>query len=282
MTQYKDAKDILEILDSTLLRPDVVDEDIQRLCEDAKKYEFAAVIVNPLQIKKAKKLLHGSPVKVGTVIAFPLGEEFTGIKVKQIKKAIRAGAQDVDVVAPISQIKQGNWDYVYKELKKVKRAAFGKTVKIIIETNLLTQEEISRVVELCVRAGVRFIKTCTGYFGPADIDSVKLILKTIKSAQKRESILGVDKDQNIVEVKASGGIKTLEQAYEFYNLGVKRIGTSSAAQIAEQALDNLAGQEKAEEEAVDILDKDMKDLAQPKDANISENLEEPESKSEED
>lgn len=266
MTQYKDAKDIIEILDSTLLRPDIVDADIQKLCEDAKKYEFAAVIVNPLQIKKARKLLRGTPVKVGTVIAFPLGEEFTSIKVKQIKKAIRAGAQDVDVVAPISQIKQGNWDYVEKDIKKAKRAAFGKTVKIIIETPLLNQEEIVRVCEICVRAGVRFIKTCTGYFGPADVDSVKLIINTIKSVKRSESALGIDKDQNTIEVKASSGIKTLEQAYEFYSLGARRIGTSSAALIAEQAL-NIDVQEEA---VVDILDKDMKDLAEPKkEADIS-------------
>ncbi|HEY8418866.1 MAG TPA: deoxyribose-phosphate aldolase [Clostridia bacterium] len=254
-----DAKEILEILDSTLLRPDVLDADIQKLCDDAKRYEFAAVIVNPLQIKKAKKLLRGSPVKVGTVIAFPQGEEFTCIKVKQIKKAIKAGAQDLDVVAPISQIKQGNWEYVEKEIKKIKRAAFGKTVKIIIETGLLTSEEIIKVTEICVRAGVRFIKTCTGFYGHADKNSVKLIIDTIKKVKKSESALGVDKDQNIVEVKASGGIKTLEQAYEFYNLGVKRIGTSSAALIAEQALVSNV----EEEQAADIMDKDIKELADP-------------------
>ncbi|HEY8443690.1 MAG TPA: deoxyribose-phosphate aldolase [Clostridia bacterium] len=254
-----DTKEILEILDSTLLRPDVTDADIQKLCDDAKKYEFAAVIVNPLQVKKAKKLLRGSPVKVGTVIAFPLGEEFTAIKVKQIKKAIKAGAQDLDVVAPISQIKQGNWEYVEKEIKKIKRAAFGKTVKIIIETGLLTKEEIIRATEICVRAGVRFVKTCTGFFGHADKESVKIILDTIKSVKKSESALGVDKDQNIVEVKASGGIKTIEQVYEFYEMGVKRIGTSSAALIAEQALNSKV----QEEQAADILDKDVKELADP-------------------
>ncbi|HEY8423275.1 MAG TPA: deoxyribose-phosphate aldolase [Clostridia bacterium] len=254
-----DPKEIIEILDSTLLRPDVVDADIQKLCEDAKKYEFAAVIVNPLQIKKAKRLLRGSPVKVGAVVAFPLGEEFTAVKVKQIKKAIKAGAQDVDVVAPISQIKQGNWEYVEKEIRKVKKAAGGRTVKIIIETPLLTPEEIARATEICVRAGVRFVKTCTGFFGGADIDSVKLIINTIKSVKKSESALGVDKDQNIIEVKASGGIRTLEQAYDFYALGVRRIGTSCAALIAEQAL-NCNPQE---EKAADILDKDIKELSDP-------------------
>ncbi|HEY8389652.1 MAG TPA: deoxyribose-phosphate aldolase, partial [Clostridia bacterium] len=215
MIDYTKSREVIEIIDSTLLRADVVDADIEKLCNDAKEYEFAAVIVNPLHVKKARKLLRGSPVKVGTVVAFPLGEEFTNIKVMQVKKAIRAGAQDVDVVAPISQIKQGNWEYIAKEIKKIKKAARGKTVKMIIETGLLTREEIIKMTELCVQGGIRFIKTGTGYQSPADAESIKLIIRTIKATQRSESALGVDKDQNIVEVKASGGIKTLEQALEF-------------------------------------------------------------------
>mgnify|MGYP000922292602 CR=1 FL=1 len=235
MIDYTKSREVVEIIDSTLLRSDVLDKDIEQLCSDAKEYEFAAVIVNPLHVKKARKMLRGTPVKVGTVVAFPLGEEFTSVKVMQIKKALKAGAQDIDVVAPISQIKQGNWEYIFKEIKKIKRASRRRTVKMIIETGLLTNEEVIKVSEVCVQAGVRFIKTCTGYNGTAQEESIKLILRTIKAKQRSESALGIDKDQNTIEVKASGGIKTLEQALEFYNLGVKRIGTSSALEIAKQA-----------------------------------------------
>lgn len=266
MIDYTKSKEVIEILDSTLLRADVVEADIEKLCADAKEYEFAAVIVNPLHVKKARKLLRGTPVKAGTVIAFPLGEEFTSVKVMQIKKAIKAGAQDVDVVAPISQIKQGNWEYIIKETKKVKRAARGKTIKIIIETGLLTNEEIVKVSEICVQAGVRFIKTCTGYSSPADAESIKLILRTIKAKQRSESALGVDKDQNIVEVKASGGIKTLEQALEFYDLGVKRIGTSSAVEIAEQARMYFKAEETIKQEPLTDIEADNND-------DLSQNIE---------
>lgn len=230
-----DAREVLEMLDSTFLRADAIDADITELCENATEHEFAAVIVNPLQIKKARKLLRGSPVKVGTVIAFPLGDEFTSVKVTQTKKAIRAGAQDIDMVIAISQIKQGNWEYVAKDIKKVKRAARGKTLKVILETGLLSREEIVKAVEICVQLKVRFIKTGTGYNAPADLETVKLILHTIKEAHRTESSQGIDKDQNTVEVKASGGIKTFAQALQFAQAGVKRIGTSNAAAIAIEA-----------------------------------------------
>jgi len=264
MIDYTKSREVIEIIDSTLLRADVVDADIEKLCSDAKEFEFAAVIVNPLHVKKSRKLLRGTPVKVGTVIAFPLGEEFTPVKVMQIKRALKAGAQDVDVVAPISQIKQGNWEYIIKETKKVKRAARGKTVKIIIETGLLTPEETIKISEICVQAGVRFIKTCTGYSSPAQADSIKLILRTIKAKQRSESALGVDKDQNTVEVKASGGIKTLEQALEFFDLGVKRIGTSNAVEIAKQAQLYYQTEEQK--------DKDLLTTAQDLEADINDSL----------
>lgn len=282
MIDYTKSREVIEIIDSTLLRADVVDADIEKLCNDAKEFEFAAVIVNPLHVKKARKLLRGSPVKVGTVIAFPLGEEFTNVKVVQVKKAIRAGAQDVDVVAPISQIKQGNWEYIAKEIKKIKKAARGKTVKMIIETGLLTREEIIKMTELCVQGGIRFIKTGTGYQSPADAESVKLIIRTIKATQRSESALGVDKDQNIVEVKASGGIKTLEQALEFYDLGVKRIGTSSAAKIAKQASlyfkaedavredNSQTSQEKAEDsqDLAKDFQKEVEEVTEPEESEV--------------
>lgn len=231
-----DEHEILEMLDSTLLRADATAEDIISLCETAKANDFAAVIVNPVFVKRSRQLLKGSPVKVGTVVGFPFGADFGAVKVAEAKAAIKAGAQDLDIVMPVYLAKQGQWEDLYKELRKVVKACKKRTVKIIIETCYLTKEEIIKACEVCVKLKVRFVKTSTGYGSAgASADDVVLMVKAIKSAVREASQGGTDKDLHTIEVKASGGIRTLTDAVAMAHAGAKRIGTTAAYAISAEA-----------------------------------------------
>jgi deoxyribose-phosphate aldolase len=221
------ATEVLEKLDSTLLSPTATAADIEKLCNDALAGGFKAVVVNPVNVAACHKILKESLVKVCTVVGFPLGEDLTKVKVFETKRALKAKADEIDMVMCISAAKAGRWEYVGKEIGKIAKLCRKRVLKVIIETCFLTDAEIKQACEVVVRNGARFVKTSTGFGSAGAVlanveimhDTVSDILKTFKQDDAR------------CEVKASGGIKTFEQAKAFVEAGATRIGTSSAMEI---------------------------------------------------
>ncbi|AIE60795.1 deoxyribose-phosphate aldolase [Bacillus methanolicus] len=210
--------DIAGMIDHTLLKADATKEQIKKLCEEAKEYKFASVCVNPGWVKYASELLEGSGVNVCTVIGFPLGATTLETKVFETKNAIENGAAEVDMVINIGALKDGDNDFVEKEIRAVVEAAKGQALtKVIIEACLLTEEEKVRACELAVKAGADYVKTSTGFStGGATVEDVKLMRKTV----------GPD-----IGVKASGGVRSAEDAKKMIEAGASRIGASSGVSI---------------------------------------------------
>lgn len=209
--------DLSKYIDHTYLKPQGTYEDIDKLCEEAKQYSFKAVCVNPLHIKRCKSNLSGSDVLVATVIGFPLGANLPEVKAFETQKAIEDGADEVDMVLNVGAMKSGDLDLVERDVKAVVDAAGGKTVKVILETCLLNDEEKVKASLISKRAGADFVKTSTGFStGGATFEDVYLMKKTV----------GDD-----LEVKASGGVRDQETALEMIKLGATRLGTSSGVKI---------------------------------------------------
>ena len=206
-------------IDHTNLKAYATKKDIEKLCDEAKKYNFASVCIHPYYVSYAKKLLTNSNVKVCTVIGFPLGQNTTLIKKEETEDAIYNGADEIDMVINIAALKDRDYDYVCKEIKAIREVANNKIVKVIIETCYLTQEEIVKMTEICNEIEVDFIKTSTG-FGTegANLEDIDII-NNYRS--------------NSLQMKASGGIKDYNTAYAFINKGVTRIGTSNGVKIME-------------------------------------------------
>lgn len=206
-------------IDHTILKAFAQESDIEKLCEEAKKYDFASVCINPCHISQAKKLLCGTNVKICTVIGFPLGANTTETKVFETENAKKLGCDEFDMVINVGALKDGKDDFVLNEIKAVVAAADKKTVKVIIETAFLTDGEKIRAVKLACEAGADFVKTCTGFNeGVAMVEDVKLM--------KLNAF-------NNVKVKASAGIRSREKAEELINAGAMRLGTSSGVKIIE-------------------------------------------------
>jgi len=215
-------KSLAKLIDHTDVRPIATDADIQRLCDEAIKHGFCAVCVQPYFVRLASRLLaNESGVKVCTVVGFPFGTNVTDVKVFEVRKAIEDGAEELDVVMNISAVKSGNYAYLEEELNKIMSVAEDTVIKLIIETGYLTVEEMKKVCDIAVKAGVDYIKTCTG-FGPrgVSLDDVRLI---------KEFTGGK------VGIKASGGIRTYEQAVSLIEAGATRLGTSRSLKILEGA-----------------------------------------------
>lgn len=212
------TKDLAGMIDHTLLKADATREQIQKLCEEAKQYQFASVCVNPTWVKYADVLLQGSGVKVCTVIGFPLGANTPEVKAFETKNAIENGAQEVDMVINIGALKDKDYELVERDIRAVTEAAAGKALtKVIIETCLLTDEEKIRACELAVKAGSDFVKTSTGFStGGATVADVALMRKTV----------GPD-----IGVKASGGVRNLTDAKAVIEAGATRIGASAGIAI---------------------------------------------------
>ncbi|MCW1296926.1 MAG: deoxyribose-phosphate aldolase [Candidatus Parvarchaeota archaeon] len=212
---------IAKMIDHTLLKPYATEKDIEKVCLEAKKYGFASVCVNPSYVSLASNLLKGSNVKVCTVIGFPLGANKTETKCLEAKLAIEDGASEIDMVINIGEMKNGNYSYVEDEIRKIVEIARSKGVisKVIVETCYLNEEEKRIACELAKRAGADFVKTSTG-FGTkgADVNDVKLMREVVGSA---------------MGIKASGGIKTIEQVIEMIKAGATRIGASASVEIIE-------------------------------------------------
>ena len=210
--------DLAKMIDHTNLKASTVKEEILRLTKEAKEYQFASVCVNPTWVELAAQELKGTDVKVCTVIGFPLGANTKEVKVFETKDAIEKGAQEIDMVINIAKLKDGDDDYVESEIAGVVEASKGKAiVKVIIETCLLTDDEKKQVCNLAVKAGADFVKTSTGFStGGATVEDVALMKQTVGAH---------------VGVKASGGIRSKEDAQAMVHAGATRIGASSGIAI---------------------------------------------------
>ena len=204
---------IAKMIDHTMLKADATTETIKRYCSEAKEYGFASVCVNTCHVPLVAEELKGSDVKVCCVVGFPLGAMSTTAKAFEAKTAVQEGADEVDMVINVGGMKDRNYEMVKADIKAVVDASEGRTVKVIIETCLLTKDEIVKACELSVEAGASFVKTSTGFStGGALVEDVALMKKTVGDRAK---------------VKASGGIRTYEQAMELINAGADRIGAGN-------------------------------------------------------
>jgi deoxyribose-phosphate aldolase len=210
--------DLAKMIDHTNLKASTVKEEILKLTKEAKEYQFASVCVNPTWVELAAQELKGTDVKVCTVIGFPLGANTKEVKVYETKDAIEKGAEEIDMVINIAKLKDGDDDYVESEIAGVVEASKGKAiVKVIIETCLLTDDEKKQVCSLAVKAGADFVKTSTGFStGGATVEDVALMKQTVGAH---------------VGVKASGGIRSKEDAQAMVHAGATRIGASSGIAI---------------------------------------------------
>lgn len=206
------------MIDHTILKADATKDDVMKIIEEAKKYHFYSVCLNPTWVSLAAKELQGAPVAVCTVIGFPLGANTSEVKAFEVKNAIENGADEVDMVINIGELKDGNYDKVQKDIEAVVEAAKDQAlVKVIIETSLLEREEKIKACELAKAAGADFVKTSTGFStGGATIEDVKLMRETVGPE---------------MGVKASGGIHNAKEAMAMIEAGATRLGASSGVAI---------------------------------------------------
>ena len=206
-----------KLIDHTLLKQDASPEQIVALCEEAKKFDFMSVCVNPAYVPLAANCLKDSGVKVCTVIGFPLGMNLTKTKVEEAELCILQGADEIDMVINVGMLKAGHDDYVKEEIRLLKEVAGSRILKVIIETCLLTDEEKVRACLAAKEAGADFVKTSTGFStGGATAHDVALMRKTVGSD---------------MGVKASGGVRTHEDLVAMVEAGANRIGTSNGTKI---------------------------------------------------
>jgi deoxyribose-phosphate aldolase len=217
------GKPIASVIDHTLLKPEATQDQITQLCEEAREYGFAAVCVNPTNVKLAAELLKGSPVAVCTVIGFPLGATLPEVKAYEAQQTIHHGATEIDMVINIGALKSEDYELVEQDIAAVARTCHdnGAICKVIIEAALLTEEEKITACQLAKKAGSDYVKTSTG-FGPggATVEDVTLMRRVIGPS---------------MGIKAAGGIRTLETAKKMIEAGATRIGTSSSIKIVQEA-----------------------------------------------
>ena len=210
-------KNLARYIDHTLLKPEASLKDIERLCAEARSYNFYAVCVNGSWVTQARHFLDGSDVKVATVVGFPLGATDSDTKRFETEAAIDNGAQEIDVVINIGRLKDGDDEYVLRELRDVVEAAAERPVKVIIETCLLTNAEKIRACRIVLDAGAQFVKTSTGFStGGATVEDVKLLREIVGEK---------------FGVKAAGGIRDTQTALSMIEAGATRLGTSSGVVI---------------------------------------------------
>ncbi len=213
------SSDLSQFIDHTLLKPEATIDDIQKLCEEAKRFHFTSVCVNPSYVSLCARSLSGTDVKVCTVAGFPLGATTTEAKVAETNQAIKDGAQEIDMVINVGMLKSGEYEYVKNDVFKVVRTAHqaGAIVKVIIETALLSDEEKVKACLLSKWAGADFVKTSTGFSkGGATSGDIRLMRKVVGST---------------MGVKASGGVRSREDAEEMVASGATRIGASASVKI---------------------------------------------------
>ena len=210
--------ELAKIIDHTLLKQNAVKEDVKKLCDEAIKYHFGMVITHPYNLKYCKEFLKGTDIRIGSVAGFPYGTNTIEAKAYEAKDAIEKGAMEIDMVMNIGALRDKDYDYVYNDVKAVVDACKEVPVKVILETCFLTDEEILKASELCLKAGAAFIKTSTGFAGEgATVKNVKLMKSVVEGTN--------------CKVKAAGGIRTYEDAISMIEAGASRIGTSSGCTI---------------------------------------------------
>lgn len=216
------VEQLANMIDHTNLKAFADDAAFEKLCDEAKKYNFKMVAINPAQTVRCKKKLEGSPVHVGAAIGFPLGQTTLECKIFETKDAIEKGADEIDYVINVAELKNKNYDYIKKkmeEIVKICREA-GKTSKVIFENCYLTDDEKRKVAEIAKEVKPDFIKTSTGFgTGGATVEDVKLM----------KSVVGDE-----VKVKAAGGIRDLKTALAMIEAGAERLGTSAGVAIVEE------------------------------------------------
>lgn len=214
------VENLKQYIDHTLLKPETKDVEVQQACFDAKKHGFKAVCINPVWVSYASHLLRDSDVNTCTVIGFPLGANTSSIKAEEAKQAVKDGASEVDMVINIGALKSEDYSVVHDDIQAVVKAVKGNAiVKVIIETSLLEKNEKIRACEIAKRAGADFVKTSTGFStGGATVDDIKLM----------RSAVGPE-----MGVKASGGVRTYEDAIAMIEAGATRIGTSNGIALIE-------------------------------------------------
>lgn len=212
--------ELSKYIEHTLLKQDAKHEELIKLFDEAKKYEFKGVCVNPVNVAAAKEYLKDTSVKIVTVVGFPLGASKTEVKAFETKQAVFDGADEVDMVINVSKIKDKDYDFVRQDISAVKKACGDKPLKVILETDLLEKDEIKKACELCVEAKADFVKTSTGFVKNgegAKAQDVELMAQIVKPHGLR--------------VKASAGIRDKEKALAMINAGADRLGTSSGVAI---------------------------------------------------
>jgi deoxyribose-phosphate aldolase len=216
--------DIARFIDHTLLKADATVDQISKLCREAKEFHFASVCVNPCYVRQCARELDGSTVKVCTVVGFPLGANATKTKAGEARRAIRHGAAEIDMVINVGALKSGDDELVYRDIRSVVKVCKRRDVicKCILETGMLTDDEKLRVCQAAMRAGANFVKTSTG-FGPggATVEDIALMSRAVAGTH--------------MGVKASGGVRTLEDAERMIAAGATRIGASAGVQIVQEA-----------------------------------------------
>ena len=209
-----------KMIDHTVLKADTPLETVKRICDEAMEYGFASVCINPCHVAYCADYLKDSDVNVCTVIGFPLGANTSATKAFETKDAIANGADEIDMVMNIGALKDKNYDLVRDDVKAVVEAASGTLVKVILETCLLTEEEIKKACELCVEAKADFVKTSTGFSTRgATIEDVKIMKAAVQGKAK---------------VKAAGGVRTHEDMVKIVEAGADRIGTSAGCSLVEK------------------------------------------------
>ncbi len=210
---------LAKYIDHTLLKPQACQKEVQTLCDEARKYGFFSVCVNPFWVPFCKEQLKGSDVKVCTVIGFPLGANTTEVKVLEAKDALKNGADELDMVVNLGAVKSADWATVLADIEAVRNAGENFTLKVIIETSVLTEEEKVKLCQLCTQAKADFVKTSTGFTGDgATAEDVKLMKENVSSD---------------MQVKASGGVRTKEDFDKMVAAGATRIGASAGVKIVE-------------------------------------------------
>lgn len=213
-------KNLNQIFDYAALKPDVDEKGIIKLCEEARQFDFFAVCVNPAWVKTVRPLLLGSSTRIVATAGFPLGANRTDIKATEASKAVQDGAVEIDMVANIGWIKSGNYKAVEKEIAEVRKSIpFNVIQKVIIEASLLSPSEMTEATKAVIAGGAQFVKTGTGFFGEATVGQVKTLYETAGGK---------------MEVKASGGIKTVEQCLILIEAGATRLGSSACVQIIKE------------------------------------------------
>ncbi len=209
-----------KMIDHTVLKADTPLETVKRICDEAREYDFASVCINPCHVAYCADYLKDCDVKICTVVGFPLGANTSAVKAFETKDAIANGADEIDMVINIGALKDKNYDLVRDDVKAVVEAANGTLVKVILETCLLTEEEIKKACELCVEAKADFVKTSTGFSTRgATIQDVEIMKEAVQGKAK---------------VKAAGGVRTHEDMVNIVAAGADRIGTSAGCSLVEK------------------------------------------------